>query len=338
MPSQGFDKYPTVTVAVVLLNEYRFVRECLDSILNQDYPSELVEIIIVDGGSIDGTVQIVREYEKKHFNIKIIEAPGCSYPRGLNISLKQAKGEIWTFLDGHARVQKDYLSRSIINLFEMEAACSGGIIETASEGYVGKSISYILSSPFGAGNSKFRYSSKAGFVDTIPYGVYRKKNIDEIGYFNESFLRSADLDLNNRIRKRGGKFYLAPNIKTTYFSRKTLLGMMSQAYKNGFPLSRTIHAIRFRHAVPMIFVSSIIATIIAIPFFSSAIFLLLGIIGIYFFADILFSSIISIRTKIIFFPMLIITFPILHFSYGLGSLFGFILCPFRSIFPSKKCL
>ena len=87
---------------------------------------------------------------------------------------------------------------------------------------IGKSISYVLSSKFGVGNSKFRTNSKSGYVDTVPFGTFKKEIFDKIGYFDERLERNQDSEFNNRIVRKEGKIYLFNDISIIYHPRERI--------------------------------------------------------------------------------------------------------------------
>ncbi|UFS69345.1 glycosyltransferase family 2 protein [Geomonas sp. RF6] len=322
-----YDALPTVSIAVVVRDEAEHIAGCLEALKRQDYPQERLEIVIVDGGSTDGTMEIVRHFLSQCTNMRLIERPGCSYPAGLNIALQQARGEIWAFVDGHATVQHDHITRHVAYLKRTGAACVGGLIRTTGEGYLGCAIAHALSTPFGVGNARFRHSdpprSSGCYVDTVPYGAYRRKLVQAAGGFDESRLRSADLELHSRIRALGGNFYLAPDICTRYFSRPTLKRMMGQAFANGYPLARTLRAASPRHFVPALFVAALVVTLLASPWLQEARLAFLGISGAYLSLDFVFSALTAQRQGWRYFPALLLIYPLLHTSYGAGSLAGF---------------
>lgn len=318
-------RLPILTVAVVVKNEIKYIKKCLDALVGQNYPSDCYDILVVDGNSTDGTLQIVEEFASAFNHIRLIENSDGSYWKGLNISLKEARGDIWVFVDGHAIVANDFLRMNVEYLDKIDAACVGGVITTVGEGYIGKSIAYALSTPFGAGDARFRYSSKAGFVETVPFGAYRKSVLDQVGFFDEkNYPRSADLDFNSRIRRIGGTFFLTPDIKSLYFARSTLRGMAKQAFGNGSSVMKTLHATSVRHLVPLIFVVCLLMSIIFSFFlpFSRSVFWL--IVGPYAFLTLLFSLIPAYKYGWQYFPLLIIIYPLLHLSYGIGSAFSLI--------------
>jgi len=88
------DKQPTVSVLIPTLNSARVLKNCLESIRNQDYPKNKVEIIIADGGSTDQTLQIAKKYGAKIY-INLLKTGEA----GKAVGIKQASGDLIAFID-----------------------------------------------------------------------------------------------------------------------------------------------------------------------------------------------------------------------------------------------
>jgi GT2 family glycosyltransferase len=248
----------------------------------------------------------------------------------LNLGIKAAKGEIIIRMDAHTYYDKDYVAKCVETLSRVDAQNVGGPIETlpGNNTPIAKAIALATSHPFGVGNSKFRTERKAQYVDTIPFGAFRRRLFEEIGYFNQKLERNQDIEFNSRIIRAGGKIFLTPEIKSYYYNQATLRGLWRHNFKNGlwniFTLSLNKGSLSWRHFVPLIFVLSLFATLI-LSWVSSW-----GVVGFafvvlsYFLASSYFSFRIatSRSPKTIF--LLPLAFATLHLSYGFGSLVGLI--------------
>jgi glycosyltransferase involved in cell wall biosynthesis len=102
-----------VSIIIPCRNEEKFIGRCLDSIVNQDFPKEKMEILVVDGMSRDGTKEVVKNYGERYSLIKLLENPKKFTPFGLNIGVKEAQGEIIIRIDAHASYEKDYVSKCL---------------------------------------------------------------------------------------------------------------------------------------------------------------------------------------------------------------------------------
>ena len=325
-----FEKMPFVSALLVTRNEKDYIRMSLMSLINQTYPKDRAEIIIIDGGSTDGTLDIVKElqelYNTENFSIKVVSNPQKILATGWNIGIQTAKGEYVVRIDAHATAESDFIEKSVETIQRVDAVCVGGKLTSKSLNGEDNVISYVLSSPFGVGNSSFRVSEDEGYVDTAVYGLYKKEIFNKVGYFDEKMVRNQDIEMHGRIREFGGRFYFNPAIKSTYYTRNTVKKMLKQAYGNGqwnmVLLKRGSRALSVRHLVPFVFVLSLIGAFFL--GFLHNLFWILGaaVILLHLGLGILFSI---KKTKkigqILIMPFLFIS---LHISYGLGYIRGII--------------
>lgn len=313
---------PKVSVVVAVRNEEKHIAQCLQSLIDQDYLSDSYEILVVDGRSQDRTRDIVASFLEKYPQIRLLDNPKVVYPAGLNIGIREARGEVIIKVDGHAFVARDFLSKSVAYLQKTGAAVVGGPVATVGKGYIGRAIAGVLSSPFGVGDARFRYSRKEGYVNTVPFGAYWKKTFDEVGLFKESLQRVEDLELHSRIRQKGGKFFLTPEIKSTYHSRATLKGLIRQAFSSGYEVGAMRRVVLPRHLVPLAFVSLLLVLLLLAIFTSMGRILLLAFLGAYFLGALIFSLKIGLERGAGIIPISPILFFLFHFSYGIGSLWS----------------
>src|SRR4051794_6022836 len=102
----------TVSVLIPCLQEIGFIRPCLDSVLQFEVPenASLTEIMVIDGGSTDGTREVVTEYAARDPRVKLIDNPGRIQSTGLNIALRTATGDYIVRLDAHSSYPQNYLT------------------------------------------------------------------------------------------------------------------------------------------------------------------------------------------------------------------------------------
>ena len=110
---------------------------------------------------------------------------------------------------------------------------AGGVFETHGRGFMGEAIAEMLKTPLGVGNATYRLTTEDGYVDTVPFGCFKRELFERIGGFDERMTRNQDNELNFRIRKNGGKIYLNHNIRVQYYCRDTMRGIMKMGYMNG---------------------------------------------------------------------------------------------------------
>jgi len=320
-----------VSVIMPVRNEAGFIERSLGSVLKQDYPADLMEVIIADGMSSDGTREVVSRLIEDNgcFSIRILDNPKLIFPTGFNIGLKNAKGEVIVMLGGHTEIARDYIRQCVHYLNRQGVDCVGGPIETIAETEIGQAISFGMSSIFGVGGVAFRTQmNRLKEVDTAAFGAYRHSAIERCGIMNEEMVRNQDDEYNYRLRKKGGKILLAPDLHSRYYSRSSLRSLWQQYFQYGYWKVRVLQKhprqMRLRHFVPPTFVGALLGSALLAPFFESIRILLTLIAGSYVAGNLLASGQIAWSKGWRHFPLLPIVFVILHLSYGSGFLVGLV--------------
>lgn len=221
--------HPTVSVVLPTLNEQGYIRDCLDSLTAQDYPS-LLEVLVVDGGSADATRHIVTSYGPP---VRLVDNPRITAAAAMNIGIGEAKGDIVCRADAHTLYAADYIRRCVEVLQETGAANVGGLMRPVGTTNFGRAVAAVTSSPLGVGPGKFHYSEKREEVDTVYLGCWWRTTLEQLGGYDETSLQWAaeDQELNLRLRQQGGRIVLDPTIRSAYFPRDTLRALARQ-YRN----------------------------------------------------------------------------------------------------------
>lgn len=320
---------PLVSIVIPCLNEEKYISKCLDSIVCQDYSKDRLEVLAVDGISNDKTREILKDYTRKYSFIKILDNPQKITPVAMNIGIKMARGDYILILSSHSEYEQNFVSKNIENFHKNNADCVGGIEKTLPSGnsIISQAIPLALSHPFGVGNTYYRIGSEMPrYVDTVPLGCYKRGVFDKIGLFNEDLIRNQDIEFNLRLKNAGGKILLVPNITVYYYARANLNGLFKQNFWNGFWVIYSIKYAKMpfsiRHLIPCIFVSSLIGSISFSIFSKYFLYLFILVSGSYFASNLFFSFKISLRKKLKYFIPLSLSFATLHFSYGIGSIWG----------------
>lgn len=316
----------TVSIIIPCKNEKKYIKKCINSFIEQTYDDNLYEILICDGMSTDGTRKIVLEYQEKFKNIKLIDNEGESAPKGMNLGIKNSKADIIIIFGAHAEADENFIKNNVEILKREDVHCCGGPIETINETIVGKAISLAMSSPFGVGNALFRYSKKEKFVDTVAFGAYKREALDEIGYFDEELVRGQDFELNFRLTENNYKILLSPMIKSKYYSRSSIKNLWNQYFQYGFWKMKIINEYKkvpsIRHIIPSMFVLFNIFGVSVGVFNKYILYLWVFIISLYTLIGI-FCSLKLSNKNVSILVLLLILFPILHISYGIGFIMGF---------------
>jgi glycosyltransferase involved in cell wall biosynthesis len=308
-----------ISSIIPIRNEQKYIESCLDSIINQDFEEEN-EIIVVDGCSTDRTPEILIKYQENYKNVRLFINDNIRTSYGLNIGIKHSNGDIIIRFDAHAFYPKDYMKKCVNWLRKLDADNVGGIIKTQVKTLNKKtsSITAVLSDIIGVGNSKFRVGiNKPQKVDTVPFGCFKKETFIKYGLFNVELNRNQDIEFNSRINKSGGRIYLIPDIYSIYYARETFLELLKNSYLNGLwnvktiVLTKNIFVFGLRHFAPL----GLILCIFWVLFFHLSIIPII-LLSCYIILIISRSLFLKEKNNSIFY--IILTFIVLHISYGLG--------------------
>jgi len=326
-----------VTVIVPMRNEEQRIARCLDSILENDFDLRQIEVLVVDGCSTDRSRDIVTKHAVACGSIKILDNPAKIVSAALNIGIRHARGEVIIIMGAHAEYSRDYIRACLRELNATGADVVGGILETrpGAQTNVGRAIATMSQHRFGVGGSAFRTSHESRYVDTVPYGAYRREIFENVGLFNEQLIRNQDFEFNARVGKAGGKLFLSTKIRAAYYNVADLRSLMRQAFSNGRWLPAMWLAspvtLRLRHAVPALFMTVLV---LALTFgLLHKLFLLCGLTILVFYAAvvIVMATLIARKQGRQLFIPLLSTFVLHHFAYGIGTLAGLIACARLSI-------
>lgn len=319
----------SVAVIIPTYNEEKYIETCVDSVRRQTFPFENMDIMIVDGGSDDRTCEIVKEMSLTWKNIRLINNPQKIQSVAFNIGVANSTAPVIVRLDAHAEYHEKYIELCLKHLTDNpQVGDVGGVwdIKTRGIGIVADANVVLNQSRFGIGGASFRIGAQAGYVDTVPFGAFPRRVVDEIGGMREDMPRAEDNEYVSRIKKAGYKIYLDPEIICTYYARDTFMGSVKQMYANGLSIGHLFYvdkvAIGLRHFVPFAFVTSLLLTAVGTIMWLPFAYLLALIIGSYVVVD-LMATFFECKKHgwryVIVLPLLFLS---IHISYGWGTLVG----------------
>lgn len=316
-----------LSVIMPIYNEEKYIGKCINSILEQDYPKEDMELLLVDGMSSDRTRELIQPYLRQYPWIHLLDNPQRIAPCAMNVGIKAAQGDVIMRLDAHAEFPSNYFSRLTKALDELDADNVGGVCFTlpASETMVSKAIASVLSSKFGMGNSSFRVgTNRVRMVDTVPFGCWHRELFERIGGFDEELIRNQDDEFNGRTIKNGGRIYLLPDIEIKYFARDKIAKVSKMFYQYGLfkPLvNRKLGApATIRQFFPPALVLGLAIGLLAVLAFPVLFALYFMVIALYLVLALYFS--ICSSRNIAQIAVQVYVYFIVHISYGLGYLYG----------------
>lgn len=313
-----------VSIVIPVRDAANLLPACLDQLVQQDYPQELMEVVVVDGMSRDATVRVAREYPLGRISKQVLECPSLGRSQALNMGIRAATGEAICRLDARTRIPSNYISACAQALTATGADNVGGrqVPDSTTPTQIG--IGLAMSHPFGAGNAQFRIAKASGFVDTVYLGFFRRSVFDRVGWFDETAnIISEDSDMNQRIRETGGKIYLLADLQARYEPRSSLREQSALYYRYGGARAGNILKHRSITAWRQLAAPGLVATLVILMaaawFSSSAWFLLLFLVGLYLILDGAAALQLAAKAnRLDVFPYVFAAFPCMHIGYGFG--------------------
>jgi len=318
-----------ISIIIPVYNEERYIEACLDSILQSNYARDKMEVLLVDGMSSDRTKQIIMAFQAKYPFIKHLENKKQIAPVAMNIGIQHAVGDCIFIISAHASYPINYFKVLSEQLYRLNADCVGGVLYTDIKNKNKKSsaIKQVLSSKVGVGNAIFRTGiDKVIEVDTVAFGCYKKEVFEKYGYYDERLVRNQDIELNKRIINGGGKIYLVPDVKCTYYARENFRDLAKNNFANGkwniltAYYTGTLRSLSLRHFVPLGFVLSLIVPFLLGVWDGRFAYLSLFVALSYLLLVIIVSLKLKNSENGLFY--LVGGFVTLHLAYGIGSLAG----------------
>jgi succinoglycan biosynthesis protein ExoA len=320
-----------VSIVIPCLNEERFIRAVLESLARQ-YELGCFEIIIVEGLSNDRTREVIAGFahDNPRLAVRVIDNPDRDIPKALNLGIDAATGEIIVRMDAHSIPSPGYVRRCVKLLTEGDAAVVGmpWKICAGNDSLMARAIALAVAHPFGIGDAKYRLNISASeYVDTVPFGAFKKSLWQRIGGFNEKLLANEDYDFNYRVRKDGGLILLDADEHCDYVARATLSELVKQYWRYGGWKAQMVKlqpaSLRWRHLVAPAFVAGLVVTGVASVVWPSAFWLFSLAVVSYALLAIVCSLQLALRNKdIALFLVLPLIFLSIHLSWGASFIAG----------------
>lgn len=254
---------PVVTVAIPMLNEAGFIVACLDAFGAQDWPMDKLDLLVIDGGSSDGSRLVVDAYARDHPWVRMVDNPAGTASSAFNIGMHQAWGQVVCLFSSHGEPDVDYVRRSVEALHRSGAAGVGGTYRHEGLDPTSSAIGLAMVSPVGMA-SPHRYATEARDVDTISHPAYWRDAMLAIDGFDESLMRNSDFEFNFRMRQAGERLHFDPEIGSVYRPRANLNALFRQFWYYGKWKAKVVEqhpsSMAPRHAVAPLAVIGLFAT------------------------------------------------------------------------------
>lgn len=318
---------PSVAIVVPILNEEKHIAHAVDRLLAQDYQGEL-SIVLAVGPSNDRTSEIVDTIIALQPQVRRVENPSGRTPSGLNAAIAATTADVIVRVDGHALVPTDYVRRGVETLERTGADNVGGVMAAEGMTPFQRAVAAAMTSRFGVGGAAFHVGGAEGPALTVYLGCFRRSALERVGGYDESMIRAQDWEMNYRIRDTGGTVWFTPDMQVKYRPRSTPRALAHQYF--GYGTWRREVARRYRDTVsvrylaaPIMVTGVVLGVLLALIGLALANppLMILGLIPVLTYSvGVVIASFISRRGASPFILMLV--FPIMHFSWGSGFLFG----------------
>jgi succinoglycan biosynthesis protein ExoA len=342
---------PSVSIIMPVRNEAAWIQQSLGAVLAQDYPSGLLQILLVDGQSEDRTRELVAGLPGAE-RVRILGNPARRQAAGLNLGLQHSSGKIIVRIDGHTLVAPDYVSQCVQALALTGAQGVGGLMRPVGHTPTGQAVAAATTSRF-AVPTAFHVSQTARYTDTVYMGAWPREVLEQVGGFDEDLLTNEDYELHYRIRAGGGKLYLTPTIASEYICRQSLAGVMRQYYAYGQGKVRTLakhpRSLRLRHLVaPGLVLWLVLGLVLCLVLglglnlvLGSVIVFLLWLASIFLYIGLCLLATVQVRRHLDHpQPRLLWTLPLvfgtIHLSWGAGFWRGLLHRPHGRLSSSSK--
>lgn len=199
------NNHPEISIVILNLNGEKFIRPCLQTVFESDYPRDKIKIIVVDNGSTDDSVDIIKWEFPGVFIVK--NPKNYGFTEGNNIGIMHCKTEYIILLNMDSKVDKNWLNELVCAMELHKDAGACGSREQPYDSFEPKDADIEESDWIGAGAT-----------------IYKKKALDEIGLFDRMyFAYSEDIDISWRLRLKNWKVLYNPRAIWHHYGRKRKL-------------------------------------------------------------------------------------------------------------------
>lgn len=311
---------PFVSVIMPVRNEESFIARSLGAVLGQDYPPERIETLVVDGQSDDRTREVIASLPGAE-RVRVLANPRHIQSVGMNVALRQARGDIIVRVDGHTIIAPDYVRQCVQALAESGAVNVGGRMDPQGLTPMGHAIAAAGASRFGVPTA-FHVSDQPQYTDTVYLGAWPREALLAVGAFDERLRINEDYELNYRLRQAGGRIYLSPDIRSTYFGRQTLRSLARQYFTYGAGRANTLKlhpaSLKPRQLVAPTFVAALLLGAALAPLSVAPRLAWVALITAYALASAAASAQVARKAGWGLLPRLPLVFLTMHLAWGLG--------------------
>lgn len=234
-------------IIVPTLNEAKHIGPLLDALLIEAEALD-ARIVVADGGSADGTPDIVAARAEMRSRIVLLHNPRRIQSAAINLAVAQF-GDGFDYLiriDAHGSYPADYCRRLVAEAEERQVGSVVVPMTTVGHAAFQRAVATAQNSPIGTGGSAHRTGKTAGPVDHGHHALMRIDAFRGVGGYDETFRFNEDAELDHRLRLAGHTIWLTDRTGMTYYPRSTVSGLFRQYFGYGGGRARNILKHRMR--------------------------------------------------------------------------------------------
>ena len=318
-----------VSIIITARNEEKYLPMLFEDILNQTFPLQNIEVVLMDSNSTDNTRLVMEEFKKNNeiLSVQIVTNERQIQAAGFNEGVKHATGDVVLKIDAHSRIPADFVQKNVDEILAGAYVCGGNrptVVDSVDD--FSKTLHIVEESALGSSIANYRKSDVKRKVNSIFHGMYRKEVFDKVGLADERLLRTEDNEFHYRVRKAGYDIIFNPEIESYQYIRPTFTKMIQQKFANGYWIGLTSHVCRdclsLFHFGPGVFVATLLVlmmlTLVSfVPLLTVVFLYLLAVLGLSIFE----ISKQKFNPTLLLIPFIMIA---IHFAYGVGTIKGWI--------------
>ena len=281
---------------------------------------------MVDGGSTDGTIELVRAFMARDPRIALLGGPDVNTPLAMNLGTAASSGSLVAKVDGHGWMNPKFIETAADVLANDDrVGCVGGRIVPITETDVERANSYARFSRLGVGGGVYTAPDRLHTTDTVQCGVYRRSALTDAGGFDPAMAYGEDEELNHRVRSAGWTIVFHPGMQFHYRVRPSITSLFRQYLRYGRARVAVVRKhprfLRAKHAVPGFLA---LALIVALLLLIADRTRLIGasVLAAYGLLVAAGATWLAVKHRFPKVHLIAASLLALHLGYGLGSLLG----------------
>ena len=260
-PQHAQREHVDVSVLVPVFNEERQIRQSVAAMQAQRFDGT-VELLFADGRSEDRTREILEELAERDPRVRVLDNPLRGIPSGLNVCLREARGEYVARMDAHTVYADGYIAAGVQRLCRGDTEWVSGPQIPRPVGAISRAVALAIGSPLGRGGSRKWSEDGAGAEDDGEWeldtgvfcGVWRRQRLLDIGGWDERWAVNEDSEMAARFLERGERLVCLAQMAGYYTPRDSLRSLARQYCRYGFYRARTFSrypsSARRAHVIP----------------------------------------------------------------------------------------